>query len=417
MLSSSRSFIGKTRNSSFAPGPALGRRSALALLIGGMFCAPAQAALSDTIHPFASLGYSYEDNLLRLPDGVAGPDGRSDTLTQAQVGLQFDRPVGRQDFSGQLSVTRVSFDRYSQLDYNGKDFSGQWSWQTVYNLSGHIGGAYSQTLTPFTDYHSSELDLRTTRRKFADINWLFHPSWQVHGAYTQEVNNYDLDAQRYNDRTLDTTELGVDYLASTGSRFGVVARSLKGSYPNQLVLNNLLLDDGYRQDELKANIYWLTSSVTQLQVVAGWARRRHDTASYRDSSGPNGRVTAFWTPTGQLSFNIAAWREFAVVESTLIDSSLNKGESLNGTWAISYKIKADASIRREKRDFSAIGLVSLPGGNDDQTRRASAGLTYTPLTSIQLNLSGYHETRTGNVYIGTNSYKANGASFTITGQF
>ena len=91
----------------------------LAALIGAALASPAQAVISDTIHPFVSATYSYEDNLLRLPDGVVGLQGRSDTLTELQAGLLFERPIGRQRLTAQAKVSRVSFDHYDQLNYNG----------------------------------------------------------------------------------------------------------------------------------------------------------------------------------------------------------------------------------------------------------------------------------------------------------
>ncbi|HJU99811.1 MAG TPA: XrtB/PEP-CTERM-associated polysaccharide biosynthesis outer membrane protein EpsL [Burkholderiaceae bacterium] len=391
----------------------------LAALIGAALSGQAQAALSDTIHPFVSVLYSYEDNLLRLPDGVPGPSGsRSDSLTQLQAGLLFERPIGRQRFTGQAKVSRVTFDHYDQLNYNGKDFQAEWEWYLARDFSGHIGASYGQVLTPFTDYHSGDRNLRTTRREYADGNWRFHPSWQVHAGVSTTRYSYDLASQRYIDRTEDSSELGVDYLASSGSRFGVLGRHLRGSYPNKPVLSDgTVLDYGYKQDELKANIFWVASGVTQVQVLAGWARREHSFFTDHNSSGLNGRITAYWLPLGKLKFNASVWRDYAAVESTLVSSSLNKGVSVGAGWDISAKLKADATVRHEKRDFSTVSPVVLLGSPTDTGNFASVGLTYTPLNYVQLNTSVFRDQRTGSAYIGTGSYTAKGISFGATGQF
>jgi hypothetical protein len=157
--------------------------------------------------------------------------------------------------------------------------------------------------------------------------------------------------------------------------------------------------------------------VTQLQLLAGWAKREHTFFTSRDSSGANGRITALWQPLGKVHLTAMAWREFRAVESDLVNNSLNKGASLSGTWDVTAKIRADAQYRHEKRDFSEATGIVLPGGANDTTRYAGAGLTYLPQSFLQLNASLYHEKRTGSPLVGTGSYKANGASLSLTAQF
>ncbi|WP_332854351.1 XrtB/PEP-CTERM-associated polysaccharide biosynthesis outer membrane protein EpsL [Duganella sp. S19_KUP01_CR8] len=392
------------------------RHAALAIAIATV-CGGAQAALSDTIHPFVSAFYSYDDNLLRLPDGVDAPLGRSDSLTQLQAGLSLERPIGRQMLRGEAKMSRVSFSHYDQLNYNGKDLSGEWQWAALRDLSGHVGGSYGQTLTPFTDYHSSERNLRTSRRVYADGNWRFMASWQLHAGFNRYKYNYDLSSQRFSDRIEDVTDAGIDYLASSGSRIGVLARHSKGQYPNKFVFGGVALDNGYQQDELKANIYWVLSGVTQVQVLAGWARREHVQFVSRDSSGANGRVTGFWTPTGKLKFTLAGWREYSAVESSLVNNSLNRGASLDGTWQATAKLAANAQLRRETRDFRQDNAAALSSDASDSGKRSSLGWTYKPQENIQFSLSLYKETRTGSLLVGTGSYKSTGASLGATGQF
>lgn len=392
------------------------RRGALVLAITAL-CGGAQAGISDTVFPYAGLVYSYDDNLLRLSDGVSPPLGRGDTLTQLQAGMQLARPIGRQKFSADLKVSRVSFNRYEQLNYNGKDLSGEWQWAALRDLSGHLGGSYSETLTPFTDYHSSERNVRTLRRVYVDGNWRFAGSWQLHGGVKRYKYNYDLTSQRLNDRTEDVSDVGIDYIASSGSRFGMLARHSKGEYPNRPLVAGVLVDNDYQQDEVKANVLWVLSGVTKVEALAGWARRSRNQFSDRDRSGANGRVSGIWAPTGKLKFTLAGWREFYAVENNLVTSSLNRGVSLTGAWQLSAKLAADAQLRRETRDFTQNSNATLRGDASDSGKYAAVGLTYVPKDTIQLKLGAFRETRTGSALVGTNSYKSKGASFSAYAQF
>jgi exopolysaccharide biosynthesis operon protein EpsL len=377
----------------------------------------AHAEISQTIHPFVSLGYTYDDNLLRLPDSAPGFEQRSDRMTQALAGVQLDRLIGRQHLTATAKVSRVTFDYFDQLDYNGKDFSAQLAWQLGNHLEGTLGASYEQTLTPFSDYHSDERNLRTQRRDYFTGAWRFHPRWRVTSGINRYRYSYDLALQQTSSREEKLAELGMDYLAPSGSRVGLVARQLKGTYPNAGRLSSSLLLDNYTQDELKANIWWIASGVTQVQILAGYARRQHDVIAVRDSSGPNGRISVKWAPFGKLRFTAEGWREFAAVESSSVNNSLNKGMSLAATWDVSAKVQATASIRRQTRDFEPLSETSAATGLSDRTNGTSVGLMYAPMRAVQLNLTAFTDRRTGAQAIGSSDYKAKGVAANVTLQF
>ncbi|WP_229418603.1 XrtB/PEP-CTERM-associated polysaccharide biosynthesis outer membrane protein EpsL [Pseudoduganella flava] len=374
------------------------------------------AEISDTIHPFVALGYTYDDNLLRLPDNYP-VEQRSDRARQAQAGIVVERDISRQRLTATAKVSRVSFDHYTQLDYNGKDFKADLAWQLGNRFSGNLGGSYVETLTPFTDYNSDERNLRTTRREYLSGKWRFHPSWQARAGFTRTKHEYELLAQRVNNRTEDVSEVGGDYLAASGSQIGLVARRLKGSYENPRFIGGIALDDNYTQDELKANINWRISGVTYVQVLAGYAKRKHERSSSRDSSGANGRASVTWAPLGKVKFTGEVWREFAAVESFIVSNSLNKGGSLGATWDISAKLQASASVRRETRDFEQFPGIGFTGQTSDRATSGQLGLTYSPTLRTQLSVSAFREKRDGSQLAGTNDYRANGVSINGSVQF
>ncbi|WUR14813.1 outer membrane beta-barrel protein [[Empedobacter] haloabium] len=386
-------------------------------LAAALVCGAASAEISDTIHPFVALGYTYDDNLLRLPDNAGDGVQRSDRARQAQAGVIVERPIGRQRLSATAKVSRVNFDHYSQLDYNGKDLKADLYWQLGNRLSGLLGGSYVETLTPFSDYNSSERNLRTTRREYVNAAWRFHPSWQVRGGVTRNRNEYELLAQRVNNRQEDLAEVGADYLASSGSKVGLVVRHWKGHYMNPRRINGVALDDDYTQDELKASVNWRFSGVTYIEMLAGYAKRKHAFFTGRDSSGVNGRAAVTWAPLGKVRFNADVWREFAAVESFVVSNSLNKGASVAATWTVTSKMQATASVRRENREFEQLPSVNFRGEASDRSTSAQLGLTYAPTIGTQLGLTAFREKRNGSPLAGTNDYKANGLSINASVQF
>lgn len=389
----------------------------LSLACALLACGNAAAALSDTIHPFVSIGYTYDDNLLRLPDEYAGIAERSDRATQLQAGFSVERPFGRQKLTGSAKVSRVTFDRFDQLDYNGKDFNGNLAWQLGNRFSGTLGGVYIETLTPFTDMVTDQRNIRTTRRAYFTGAWQFHPSWRLRTGYTHSKYDYELLAQRVNDRSEDVAEFGGDYVASSGSHIGLVARQLKGSYVNLRRVNGFVYENDYTQRELKASVNWMLSGITQVQVLAGYAKREYDTLAIRNSSGFNGRASVRWAPLGKVKFNAEVWREFAAVESLVVSNSLNRGGSIGATWDATGKIQASATLRRDRREFEAVSNSAIAAPGSDLTRSAQLGLTYAPTLSSQVSVSAFSDKRDGNSLVGTNGYRAKGVSINATVQF
>lgn len=391
---------------------------AWALVTGSLasLALPAHAALSDTITPFASVSYTHDDNLLRLEDGQELDGGRSDNMRALQAGFSFERPLGRQVFVGSVKASRVSFDHFSQLDYTGKDAQATWNWALGNHLSGHLGTTYSQTIAPFSDFHTNQRNLKTQKRVLGDIYWRLHPSWQLHAGYNKDTFDYDLPSQRFNNRTEQATDAGFDYLAGTGSTIGLVARRLKGHYPDA-VQGPFGQESGYTQDELKLKVLWRISDVTQLQFLGGRAKREHELSDQRDSSGTNARVTAQWAPRARLRFSAAAWREFTAVESSVLNYALGKGASATAAWDLSAKIRLDAQVRSEKRDFNGEIASTLPITYDDKTRSASIGATYLPTQSSQLSLTYAHDARDPSNRLFSSGYRANSVSFNASIQF
>ncbi len=395
--------------------PATPVAAAVGVLLGMAASGAAHAEISDTIHPFVSVTRSYDANLLRYADNSPVPqDQRSDYLTQTMAGLSVDQPISRQRLTGQFKVSKVAFDRYDILDYTGKDFNADLEWHIGNNLDGHVGGAYAQSLTSFADFRQTARNLQVQRRENFDGGWRFHPSWRVRAGWSTQKFTYDLPAQKFNNRTEDYNNVGLDYIASTGSRVGLQVGRAKGRYDNHFLANGQPIDDSYTQDEVKLNVQWIFSATSQFQMLAGRVERKHNFFAARDSSGLNGRGTFNWSMLRRLRMTATAWREYAAVDSNEVSNSFNKGGSLNAQWELTGKMSADFSARRERRDFIAIPGVTTFTRLDDDTKSYNAGLSYAPVTPVRLYLSAFRENRSG---AASNTFRSHGVSLSARVQF
>ncbi len=386
----------------------------LALLLGSLFSAPATAALSDTLQPFVGISYVHDDNLFRVPDrqGAGGPE--SDNTKMLVAGVAVERPFGRQMLNASAKMTRVDFSRFDQLNYVGKDANATLNWQLGNHFEGALGGTYNETLSSFSDFHSAEKNIRSVRGGFLDANWRLHPSWRLHSRVSRDKFDYSLASQSYLDREENRGELGIDYLAASGSTIGLLTRRLKGTYPHPLRFGPFVDDESFKQDDVQLKVYWNYSAATQLRFQGGRSKRSHTLFSQRDSSGVQGRLDVTWLPTAGLRLVGSAWREFQPFEGGNASYSLSNGTSLAATWVNSSKISTQASLRYAKREFA--GLLSANTNVHDSTRTATLGINYAPLRNVQLGASWNHDARSGQSAF-TTPYRSNSVSLSANVQF
>jgi exopolysaccharide biosynthesis operon protein EpsL len=384
-------------------------------MLAALACASqALAEPGEGLQGFAGLHYAYDDNLLRIAEGAPVFNGhKSDKYRALVYGLMYDKGIGRQDLYLMAKLTKVDFDYFRQLNYQGKDIQARWNYEIGNYLSGNLEGSYNRTLAPFTDFHTGERNLRTHKRQYLDVFWRLHPSFRLRSAIENNAFRYELSSQKVNDRDERMTEAGFDYISRAENTAGLVARKIKGTYHTR----RLTGDDNFEQDELKARVHWRPSGVTQVQVLAGYAKRKHALVGEKDSSGANGRVTVTYTPRGKMTYSAAAWREFAALESTVVSYSLNRGASFNARWDVTGKTNVTARLSREKRAYNARVATPVSTTYRDALRNASLDLTTNPTRKVAVTLSAFRQSRSGVPLLNQGSYKAKGVSLSVNAQF
>jgi exopolysaccharide biosynthesis operon protein EpsL len=390
----------------------------LALSLCVAFSVPAGAGPNDALHVYAGVGYGHDDNLLRVPENLpAFDDTRADWWWQREGGLIFDKAYSRQRISVIGKLSKYDFNHFKQLNYDGKDVQATWFWQLGNHLDGKVGTSYEQVLAPYTDFYSNQRNLRRTRSKFVDGAWSFHPSWRVRGGFQRDVFDYELLSQRFNNRTESASEFAFDYLARSGSTVGLVARRVRGRYPYSRPLGGVLYNDNFTQDELRARVLWLVTGTTTVDALVGRTERNQPAYGTDKKSGVTGRVKASYRPRGKVTYNLALYRDFAPIESTLVSYTLNKGADLGVQWDATAKIQVNAGAVYERRSYSARRAFS--GSNDlrDSLRTASLRATWVPRPTVQVTAGLAHQTRSGSPILGTGSFTSNSVTLSANAQF
>lgn len=380
-----------------------------AFLAGALWTMPALAAPPEEgVQLLAGIGWAYDDNLLRVPDDAPAFGGRrGDSFRTVEAGVLVNKRISRQRIAATAKVSRVAFDHFDQLDYDGRDLEGAWFWQIGNQFEGRIEALYVQTLAPYTDFNSDQRNLRQQRRQAVDAGWNMHPSVKLRAGVERDKASYDLAIQRYNNRTEKAAETELLYQPQGGSVLGLVARRVKGSYPNRRPYLGTLLTDDFTQDELKLRVHWRASGTTTLQGLAGHVRREQRSYGEGTTSGVNGRIDLLYAPRGKVGYSAAVWREFAPIESPLVSYTLNQGASVKANWAASAKLTLQASAVYERRVYTARLALAGADALRDAIRSANVRAVWQARPKVQVVAAWVHQGRGGSALLGTGKFDAN----------
>ena len=141
----------------------------------------------DALHLYAGLGYGYDDNLLRVPDGQPGLRQPAAAIpgTWPKRACCSTIPTAASASPPAPRCRRTSSTISSSSTTTARTSRRNWNWQLGNHLEGTLGGTYIETLAPYTDFHSDQRNLRRQRSIYGDGAWRFHPSYRVRAAASQ----------------------------------------------------------------------------------------------------------------------------------------------------------------------------------------------------------------------------------------
>ncbi|WP_240162265.1 XrtB/PEP-CTERM-associated polysaccharide biosynthesis outer membrane protein EpsL [Glaciimonas sp. PAMC28666] len=360
----------------------------------------------DAITPYVGAGVSYDNNVLRLPNSAAAQalgigSGLSDVTRRAEAGVGLDEKFGQQHVTANLNLAKVNYNRFTILDHVDKNASGNLNWHAGSHVEGNVGANYSEGLTPFVDFHQLAQNIRRQVNEYADAAWLFHPSWRVNAGLVHTDLSYDLASQNALNNTQNKELVGLDYLASTGSTFGLQLGHTRANFPNPQQDGNLFVNNSYDQNEAKVKIDWLATGITRVHFLGGWVNRKQDAFSVRNFSGFNSRLSVDWSPSAKVDVTVSAWREIGAVDDLTSVYSLNRGESIAASWHYSEKVRLVAQYKYEKRDFSqSTDSGALGVDPNDALRNLALTLVYKPTLRWEIQLSATRSTQTVSNFTG-----------------
>lgn len=380
----------------------------IAALCGLLLATQAHAESGKLLTPYADVTYTHDNNIFRSGDDVQNEDGqqRGDSLVRTVIGLALEKEFSRQKITARAGLAHSKYSHFKLLNYDARDAQANLNWRLGSHVWGNVGASTAKTLTPYVEFRETQRNLRVQKNQNADAAWLFHPSWRVRASVTRNDLTYELNSQKFKNRTQTTAEAGMDYISASGNQLGILVRKGKEQFPNAEVLQTLNIINNQDTKEVKLRVDWRFSGKTQLQVLAGMVKREHQVRKERDYQGANGRITLNWQPTGKLEVAGSVWHEIDSTDNLTTNYATSDGFRFAPAYKISSKMKLDGIFRYEKR--VPVGVAGITLQQVDKFSTTSVSLTYFPISKMQLVASLSHEVLNSNLAL--RSYHANSIS-------
>ena len=351
---------------------------------------------ADVVQAYTGLTYAYDNNLFRTPAAQSLGQPTSDSSVTRIGGLILDKSFGRQHLTANFDVSRTTYDRFNYIDYSGKDAQANWAWGVTRDVSGNLGMSYSESLTPYTEFHEPVLNLRTQQTAYLNENWLMIPEFQVHGSLTENRTGYNLLSQQFGDAHDRAGDLGFDFLSAKGNTLGFVFHHDSVVYPVQQILGAQTVNNNFVENDVRLNLDWSLTGHTHAQLTVGRVQRKYVAYQERNVDGPTVMLNVTYLATGKTSLAMSAWREISASQDINVSYTDDRGISLSALWDPLDKIRVQAALKMDNLDYSSASLFTslLPQDRIDIMRSNSLSVTYTPLRRVQFSFMIYEQNLT-----------------------
>lgn len=377
---------------------------------------------TDTFMPYVSGAYAYDSNLFRLPNdqaatAILGTADTSDSYTKIAVGIDMNLKISRQTIRAHSEVNQTRFQKYSALDYTGRNSNVSWDWLAGEALTGDLGIIETLTQASYANVKQPIQNLVRTRTTF------FNAALGTDSAFQYKLGlertNIDNEAitQALQDADISFFKLGVEYATKTGSKVELMSRRSHAKYPNRQLVSTAAIDNGYRQWDNGLAGTWMATGKTQVTGVLNHTQRSYQDIPQRDFTGLTGLLSANWAVTDISGLRLSLHRDIGAIDSDTASYAVNRGMTLGVNWRPSAKLTFNAQFSRDKISYRGEPQVALNLApvREDRLTILQASLTYAVLRNTTIGLSVQKGQRESNEAL--SGYRYSQALVTFRSQF
>ena len=406
-----------------SPGARLARTLAAAasVAVTAIVSAPASALEEnqDVWSFFVGGSASYDDNFLRLPNGVqpvqvgVGDRPRGTWIYTGYARVLMSVPVSRQRFRLDLTAYSNRYADYSYLDFNSWSGRAEWLWEAGNRWKGTALITRTEALTSFSDFRDFNTgNILTAYNALVDADYWIHPNWRLVGAvsYLQGRNSQQILA--FDNLDQYSVELGTRYISTAQNWLRPTVRYTRGDYPERRV-PTFVTDTSFDQYDLGLDLYWRFTGSSELLGRVAYTYRQLPNLTSLNFSGPTGRLTYNWTPRGTAGVSFLALREIGAVTDITATYIVTSTLGVTPYVLVTPKLRLEASYNWTNRDYAGQPTIFGIPQRDDTYNFARVGATWVPTRNWTVTLGYQFSDRTSNFP----GLQFDDNTYTLTAQF
>ncbi|HZF15727.1 MAG TPA: outer membrane beta-barrel protein [Steroidobacteraceae bacterium] len=353
---------------------------------------------TDPVEFYLADELSYDDNLFRVPEGLAASDpaaigvpSTDDLLNRASAGVHGRWDLSRQVFGLDLRLDDVRFQDNSDLNYVGGNAGLQWKWQTGKRWSGLITGQYDRALANYSNYRFFAKDLVDVGAYGAEVRFHFGSRWSLLAAGTDTRTNHSADERADEEFHGRTARGGLEYRTPSDNLFAAEYRYTDGEFPNA----DPLVDgfgSRYFEHVPTVRVSYIFTPQTSLEARYGYLERTYQDPAAGDFAGGVWNAKFTWRPREKLWFEMKGWHELRAYEDSESQYFVAQGWSFGPTWAPREKLQFTLLASMEDQDYVSAGTLapSLQPFRKAQVQFAQLGVDYSPRKAWSIRLAYRH---------------------------
>jgi exopolysaccharide biosynthesis operon protein EpsL len=358
----------------------------------------------DILSYYVGGGLSYDNNLLRLPDGFSPADAgagnrpRGTWVANAFARVTLDAPVSRQRLRGYVQPNSYRYDEYSYLNWQGVDFGGSWLWVAGNRWNGTVSYDHTRFLSGLNDFRALTQNLRTVQVARANAEYWLHPRWRLTGGYTGTFIANSGDVLATTDVNQNAFGAGFKFVSTQQNYVIFGARYTDGDYPNR-PRPTLIGDTGFTQYDVGVDLAWALGGKTTLVGNLAYTQREFPNLSQRDFDGPTGNLRLEWRATATSGLSAAVLRQIGGVDDVTANYILTTSARVAPYWYVAPKVRLGASYQYQVRDYRGEPgvLIGLFEQREDRYNFFGVDATWTPTRNWQVGLGVVYSTRNSNL--------------------
>ena len=344
----------------------------------------------------AGLGYQHDSNVFRLSDqsnaqALIGTPNRSDDITNASVGLKFNKAYGLQRFEAEGKVENTRYSRFSNLDFTAVNYAAAWRWSLTPAFRGNLTTDRREYVDNTADVQNQgQVNRRTARTNRLDGEYDVDGVWRLLGGVFKTTNSNSQASTFEGESDILATEVGVRYALPYGASVAYRFRNGDGKYSNQSTPGSTNSDFKDRQHEIEGT--WEGGRARVVGRISH-LERNYNSIPFRDFSGVVGQADITYVLTGKTSLTGGFGRELGSYQTNT--SSYYEGTRVFGgpTWRATDNITVRARYDYGVRNFKGALPGFVAANREDKISLASASIEWQPVRLLSLMLWAQRDQR------------------------